>query len=170
MLPKVATLSNAGFSLEKRRAKRRSIKLGFDAAERRGDTRVLILDLSRTGMRIQTSATFEVGETLEIALPEAGPVSFTIVRAVRDAFGNEFGCEFDQPITEGAVSAALLAAPPFAPPVPEEEKKQWIRDARARHPEVQPVPGLILAVMLVFAALVAWGFVFAIGFLPVSAG
>lgn len=170
MLPKVATLCDANFSVEKRRAKRRSIRLGFETAERRDRIRVLILDLSRTGMRIQTSARFEVGEKLELLLPEAGSVSVTIVRANLDAFGNGFGCEFDEPVSEGAVSAAILAAPPFAPPITKEERDQWIRAAKARYPEVQPIPDLLLAVMFLLVALLGAGFIFAIGFLPVSAG
>lgn len=170
MLPKIAALSDTSFSLEKRRARRRSIELGFDAVERRGKTRVLILDLSRTGMRIQTSAMLEVGESLELVIPEAGPVSVTIVRAVPDTSGNEFGCEFDEPITEAAVSAALLAAPPFSPPISLEESDQWASGAEAAFPDVQPISGLLFAVMLVLAVLVVGGFLFALGFLPVSAG
>lgn len=125
MLPKIATLTDAGLPFYTRRARRRSIKLGFDAIVRQGKNRVLILDLSRTGMRIQASAMLEVGGSLELVLPEAGPVSFSIARAVPGAFGNEFGCEFDEPITEGAVSAVLLAAPAFTPPIPSEKNDQW---------------------------------------------
>jgi hypothetical protein len=120
MLPKIATLSHSSLSLENRGSKRRSIEVGFEARERADKSRVLILDLSKTGMRIQTSARFEIGESIGLDIPEAGPVSATIVREIHNDFEGEFGAEFDEPITEAAVSAVLLAAPPYAPFIAEE--------------------------------------------------
>ncbi|GEM_PF-2014210 len=170
MLPKVATLSDTSSGLEKRGAKRRSLKFGYDAIERRGKTRVLILDLSTTGMRLQTSASFEIGEHIDLVIPEGGPVSATIVREARAEIGKEFGAEFETPITAAAVSAVLLAAPAFTAPIPREDAEQWLREAPSRYPEEYEMSGLLFAILMVLAALVVGGFVSAIGFLPVSAG
>jgi hypothetical protein len=167
MLPKIATLSYSNFSLENRSSKRRSIEVGFEARERADKSRVLILDLSRTGMRIQTSARFEIGESVGLHIPEAGPVSATIVREIRNDFEGEFGAEFDEPITEAAVSAVLLAAPPFASPIAEEEKDQWLREAKAKYPEFNPVSDLWFFTIFSLIILVTGCFIYAIGFLSI---
>lgn len=168
MLPKIATLSHSNFSLENRGSKRRSIEVGFETRERADKSRVLILDLSKTGMRIQTSARFEIGESIGLYIPEAGPVSATIVREIHNDFEGEFGAEFDEPITEAAVSAVLLAAPPIAPSMPEEEKDQWLNEAKAKYPEFNPVSDLLFFIMFILTTLVSGGFIYAIGFLSIS--
>lgn len=168
MLPKVATLSQPAFSPDRRDAKRRAVKLGFDAADGPGKTRVLILDLSKTGMRIQSSANLDIGEQLDIVIPEAGLVSANIVRRTSGGIEDEYGAEFIEPITEAAVSAVLLAAPAFAPPIPEEDANQWLAEARAKFPEPSPMNGLSFAIVLLLVAAISAGFIYAIGFLAVS--
>ncbi|WP_162925130.1 PilZ domain-containing protein [Aurantiacibacter odishensis] len=170
MLPRIASLDQSAFSLDRRSAKRRTLKLGFDTAERRGRTRVLIMDISTTGMKLQTSASFEIGEQIQLIVPEAGPVTATIVREAYSEIGWEFGAAFDEPITSAAVSAVLLAAPAFAPPIPDEDAKQWVREARARYPEPSPVSDLVLAVFAILALLIAGSFVYALGFLSPATG
>lgn len=130
MLPKVAALSQPALSLDRRDANRRTFKLSFDAADEPGMTPVVILDLSRTGMRIRSTAGLEIGAYLEVALPEAGTVSAKIVRKVREEFEDEYGAEFEEPITEGAVSAALLAAPAAPPPVAEDDASLAVPDEK----------------------------------------
>ena len=73
-------------------------------------------------------------------------------------------------IALAALGAATLAAPAFAPPIPEEEAKQWVREARARYPEPSPVPDLVLAMFAVLSLLLAGGFVYALGFLSPAIG
>ena len=171
MLPRIASLDQSAFSLvDRRSAKRRTLKLGFDTAARRGRARVLIMDISTTGMRLQTSASFEIGEQIQIVVPEAGTVTATIVRESYSDIGWEFGAAFDEPITAAAVSAVLLAAPAFAPPIPEEEAKQWVREARARYPEPSPIPDLVLAMFAVLSLLLAGSFVYGLGFLSPAIG
>ena len=113
MLPKFAALSQPAFSLDRRGADRRGFTLSFDASEGPGTTAVVLLDLSRTGMRLRSSARLEIGEELDVVIPEAGKITARIVRKLTEGFEHEYGAEFHEPITEGAISAALLASPPL---------------------------------------------------------
>lgn len=72
---------------------------------------VTIHDLSLTGMRLETSADLAVGDTIEVQLPQASAIRATIVW--HD--GVQYGCEFDTPIPDAAVSAALLRSTPLPP-------------------------------------------------------
>ncbi len=168
MLPKLASLSQPRSSAERRGAGRRVLELGFDAIERSGATRVLIMDVSTTGTRIQTSARFQIGEKLELVLPEAGHVAGTIVRESYSDFGVEFGVAFDQPITAAAVSAVQLAAPAPAPPVSNDDKVQRVGEARDEYRDVQPISNLVLVIVFAITAVVIGGFLYAIGFLTFS--
>jgi hypothetical protein len=82
--------------------------LGLDVqASLWGPPDVLILNLSLSGVLIDTAANLVVGETIQIELPEAGACPARIVWTE----GNFFGCEFISPVSKAAVSAALLLAP-----------------------------------------------------------
>ena len=101
-------------SSERRGATRRRLQL-----ETQGGTastpqiRVVIHDLSVSGLLLETFAQFSVGERLEVQLPEAGAAEALIVWNS----GRYFGCRFVQPISPGAVSAALLLSPGESPAV-----------------------------------------------------
>ncbi|UVI38340.1 PilZ domain-containing protein [Qipengyuania spongiae] len=117
MLPKVASLSLPAMSPDRRAADRRTCTLSFLAADEGADTiPVLVLDLSQSGMRLWSAAILEIGDRLDVVIPEIGPVSARIVRrkAVRGQY--QYGAQFHAPITQGAISAALLAAPVLAGP------------------------------------------------------
>ncbi|WP_427965390.1 PilZ domain-containing protein [Altererythrobacter sp.] len=160
MLPKAAYISPVEPSAERRGAVRRVVTLGLDVAETRGNTRVLILNLSRTGLLLQTSAELEVGETIQIDVPEAGQVEAKIVRQN----GDQFGAMFDNPIKQAAISAVLLAAPARPEPLAREE----IAAAHRSHPSYEPVPDwLPLAILAVTACATAF-FVYALSFLPIT--
>jgi len=73
-----------------------------------GAVDVLILDISPTGMLVQSDLPLEQGETIEIELPRAGVRQAEIVWS-SDKF---FGCSFATPIASAAVSAALLKGLP----------------------------------------------------------
>jgi hypothetical protein len=83
---------------------------------------VAIHDLSCTGMLIETAAKLAPFDGLELDLPEAGPTQAVIVWNS----GRYFGCEFTEPVSKAAVSAALLRSAPSGPAVP---------------PTLQPAPG-----------------------------
>ena len=96
-----------------------------EAAERRGSARrrlwlvsegmipssararVVIRDLSLTGLLIESSAPLSVGEQLSVDLPQAGAVEAIVMW---DS-GRYFGCKFTRPISAAAVSAAQLMSP-----------------------------------------------------------
>jgi hypothetical protein len=161
MLPKVAQISSPASFFERRSNQRRVITLGFDAKETLRTTRILILNLSRTGLLLQTSADLKVGDQLEIEIPQAGLVNAKITRRTDD----QFGAVFDAPIAQAAVSAVLLASP-ARPPVPLDQKD--IGKAYPAYPKYDTVPGWLFWSVVTITSLVMGLFVYALGFLPVA--
>jgi hypothetical protein len=92
---------------DRRRMKRRTLRLDVAARSETTESAVVIRDLSRTGLLLETDAAFAVGETFILVLPELGAAPARIVRNK----GNSFGCEFLSPVPASAISAALLKAP-----------------------------------------------------------
>ena len=107
MLPLLAEIQQGAEAPSGRGAARRTLRLEVEAVSPRDSSNALIHNLSRTGLLIETSARLEVGDTLEIELPEAGPTAALVIWS-RGEFS---GCEFAAPVSNGAVSAALLRAP-----------------------------------------------------------
>ncbi|WP_340265957.1 helix-turn-helix domain-containing protein [Sphingobium mellinum] len=68
---------------------------------------VVIHDISTAGMLIETNCDLAVGQSIAVALPQADAVAARIV------WRNEplFGCRFDQPLPQAAVSAVRLRSP-----------------------------------------------------------
>ena len=133
MLPKVATLSLPAAPPDRRGADRRTCTLSFVAAEGAETVPVLVLDLSRTGMRLWSAAVLERGDRLDVVIPEVGQLSARIVRRKAVQGQYQYGAEFDTPITQGAISAALLAAPVLADPAP--DRPLSVRPAAGDAPE-----------------------------------
>jgi hypothetical protein len=106
-------------TLDRRRTERRKLRLELGASTARDAVRVIILDLSETGMQIITSADLVIGESVFVQLPEAGLIE---ARVIWNCAPN-FGCEFPTSIPRGAVSAALLTAPNDRPHGPGEESQ-----------------------------------------------
>lgn len=94
-------------SPERRRTQRRTLRLDVSARSSTDDSTVIIRNLSRTGLMIETDAAFGVGETFLLLLPELGAAPARIVRGE----GRSYGCEFLSPVPASAISAALLKAP-----------------------------------------------------------
>lgn len=160
MLPKVAQISSPASFFERRSTQRRIITLGFDTNETLRTTRILILNLSTTGLLLQTSADLKVGEQLEIEMPQAGLVNAKITRRTDD----HFGAVFDAPITQVAVSAVLLASP--ARPIP--LARENIGEAYPACPKYDTVPGWLFWSVVTITSLVTGLFVYALGFLSVT--
>lgn len=93
---------------DRRRTERRTLRLDVAAQSSTEESAVIIRDLSRTGLLIETDTSFAVGETFLLVLPELGATPARIIRAD----GKRFGCEFLSPVPGSAISAALLKAPP----------------------------------------------------------
>lgn len=87
---------------------RRTLRLVARAAHARITDEVLILDLSTTGLMIETTSALSVGEMIEVELPEAGTITARVIWQ-REAY---FGCEFVTRAPVAAVSAALLRSAP----------------------------------------------------------
>ena len=91
----------------RRRESRRTLRLDVSATTSTRDTMVVIHNLSRTGLQIETDTDFAIDEIFLLVLPELGATP----ARVRWNEGRRFGCEFLSPVTSSAVSAALLRAP-----------------------------------------------------------
>ena len=89
---------------DRRRMRRRTLRLDVAARSATSEAAVVIRNLSRTGLLIETDAAFSLGETFLLVLPELGAAPARVVRAD----GRLFGCEFLTPVPASAISAALL--------------------------------------------------------------
>lgn len=92
---------------DRRRTQRRILRLDVAARSATAESAVIIRNLSRTGLLIETDAVFSLGETFQLVLPELGAAPARVVRSD----GRLFGCEFLTPVPASAISAALLRAP-----------------------------------------------------------
>lgn len=87
---------------------RRKLHLKAQGFGVHGSSEVIILDLSTTGLLLETSDTLTVGEAVDLDLQNA-----EVIRAVvKWSSGPFFGCQFRDPISPATVSAALLRAAP----------------------------------------------------------
>lgn len=97
----------------RRGSQRRKLRLGATLSQSGDD--VVIRDISASGMLIETSAELATFEQLQMEMPEIGQrVAMVIWNS-----GPFYGCEFQQPIPQFALSAAMLRSP-FAGEAPEQ--------------------------------------------------
>jgi len=90
---------------EKRRTARRTLRLEVGVvADAAGAARMVIHDLSPTGLLVEAEDGPPIGEKLQIELPGAG----SFPAKVMWSSGRFVGCKFDQPLPQAAISAALL--------------------------------------------------------------
>lgn len=92
---------------EGRHADRRELRLQTGSVAEGGIAEVMIHNLSATGALIQSSAALVVGDRIEIELPHTGNRTAQIVWSDDGLYG----CRFDEPLSKGAISAALLRSP-----------------------------------------------------------
>ena len=94
---------------ERRASARRALRIDLRTnGPRDAEGQVTIHDLSLTGALLQTSEPLAPGEAFEVELPQAGAVEATVVWNS----GEFYGCQFKQPISPAALSAALLQSRP----------------------------------------------------------
>ena len=97
----------------RRSAARRTLRLqALGTTSSEPDADVVIHDLSRTGLLIETSAGLAAGERIDVDLPEAGPTEAKVVWSS----GRFFGCRFKRPIPPAALSSAILRSPASSTP------------------------------------------------------
>lgn len=102
------------------RRKLRLEALGSTSADK--STKVLVHDLSQTGILIQTEAELAEGEAIQVELPDGEARDANVVWASDGLFG----CEFERPISQAVMSAALLKAPVYRPMLQDEdEPRTW---------------------------------------------
>ena len=120
----------------------------------------LVHNLSETGLLIETSDGLELGEVIDVELPETG------LRAAKVVWRSEdlFGCQFEQPVPKAAVSAALLRSPPLAAspvplPLPQQPPQPWLDQSDADDVAVQRLPLRPRAFVIAGLSLASWGIV-----------
>lgn len=91
---------------ERRSKRRRRLRLGTNIKST-GEN-VSIHDISSTGMLIETGVRLKPLDALEVDLPENGPTEALVMWSS----GRFFGCEFKQPLSKAAISAAFLRSMP----------------------------------------------------------
>ena len=107
MQPLTAEIVTEGLIGDERSAVRRRLRLGMSASSSGHVAMALIVNISETGLLIETLLDLAVGDTLEVEIPGA------IVTSARVVWTKGFlaGCEFARPVSIGAVSAAQLMSP-----------------------------------------------------------
>ena len=107
----LAHLGPSDSSANRRNSPRRTLQLqALGTTSSQLAVRVVIHDLSRTGLLLETSADLAAGERIDVELPEAGPAQAKVVWSS----GRFFGCKFERPIAPAALSSAILRSPPEA--------------------------------------------------------
>lgn len=162
MLPLIAELSIAPDSGTERRSKRRTLKLEVDASAVDSGSRSYVLNLSETGLLLESKSRLETGDTIEVELPHAG-ISIARVVWTNEAFA---GCEFAVPISTATVSAALLLAP-FERDLPRPPTDWLAYEQTAAEADLRPMPeselqaaGIAVLASLVLAAFVVLAFLY----------
>jgi len=142
----------------RRRSARRKLRLQVHGLTGSSESAkdVLILDISTTGILLQTDASLAVGTAIDLEIPEAVEVR-AIVRWVS---GELFGCQFNQPISTSAVSAALLRAPYELPTPSQAFARDDLGSVREFTSDVSSEGELSFAARLriiIALALLSWG-------------
>ncbi|SFF95918.1 Transcriptional regulator, contains XRE-family HTH domain [Novosphingobium sp. CF614] len=87
------------------RATRRRLLLETQGALESGhETQVLVHNFSETGLLLETPDELEIGEAIDLDLPETGATRARVVWAS----GRLYGCAFDTPLPPATLSAAQL--------------------------------------------------------------
>ena len=150
-----AVLEQHGVAADDRATARRSLKLAVRAqSSAAGERPVVIQNLSRTGLLVEAAeGTLAVGDALFVDVPEDGAVESKVVWES----GRFFGCKFRAPISQAAVSGALLQAEPRSTPglSPDPGAVAGRSPGGKLVPEVNFSVALLLAVALWGALLVA---------------
>lgn len=95
----------ADLSADKPRAARRRLMIQTQGSLPSGvEAAVTIHNFSETGILLETRVDMEIGETLDVELPEAGPTRARVVWAS----GLLYGCAFETPLHPAVLSAAQL--------------------------------------------------------------
>jgi hypothetical protein len=106
MVPLAAEILTEEVSKDGRTAVRRSLRLGVQAQTTGQVAMALIINISETGLLIETAVPLAVGDVIQLDLPEASASTVRVVWKVK----LRAGCEFVGGFPRSALSAALLAS------------------------------------------------------------
>jgi hypothetical protein len=95
---------------DERFARRHHLSLRAQASIDGSGARVVIHNLSTTGLLIEADLALEVGDVIDVDLPEAGTTRAEVLWRSEDFYG----CEFINTLSTGVVSAARLRSQPAA--------------------------------------------------------
>lgn len=101
----VAQLEESAGPVGKPRDRRRRLRLEVHGALASGGaTKVLVHNVSVTGLLLESPVPLAIDERIAVELPQAGPTWAKVVWTS----GNLFGCQFEAPISAATLSAAQL--------------------------------------------------------------
>lgn len=99
------------------RAARRQLLLEAEGSTASGQAaRVMIHNVSATGLLIESAVSLSEGERIEIVLPQVGPTPAHVIW-ISESF---YGCRFDSPVPPGALGALELYSRLTSTPAPGE--------------------------------------------------
>lgn len=131
---------------------RRKLSLSTEARPSRdGAVQAIIRDMSETGLLIEADLRLDIGDRLELELPERGPVEAQVMWSS----GRHFGCQFATPLARAAVSAAVLRSSPRS------SDKRPHNPTGIRVPSAEFAPAAKVAI-IGLASLVSWTVVLAV--------
>jgi hypothetical protein len=160
MVPLSAEIHSENNIFDGRTAVRRSLRLGVSAYASDQVATALVLNISETGVLIETMLDLGIGETLKVDIPEASGSSVRVVWRER----HFFGCEFFDPVSTGAVSAARLKSA-NEPPGQSDRSLASAADApyeRRQRPSMEGAETLVAIVAAFIAMLSLFIFIAAI--------
>lgn len=136
------------------RAARRQLLLESQGSTASGHTaRVLIHNVSATGLLIESAVALSEAERIEIALPQVGTTSAHVVWTSE----NFYGCRFDTPVPASALSALeLYSRRPAAPAPGEPGDTLPVRIARLRKERGLTLDGLAALLEVSKPTVWAW--------------
>lgn len=89
---------------------RHHLQLDAEVAAEGNAARVLIHNLSATGLLFQSAIKLEIGQKFQVDLPQSGTTDAQILWRSDDLYG----CQFAHRVSDAALSAARLRSPPPA--------------------------------------------------------
>ena len=140
---------------DRRGSRRRRLQLSVTGTTPEGDARVVIHDISVTGLLLETSADLLIGETIEVDVPEGGPVSAIVMWNS----GRFFGCQFEGHISPASVSAAVLRSPFESTAESPASAGGTVYERKPVEFELSPTAKAWILIGLVVAT---WGLIFAV--------
>jgi hypothetical protein len=100
-----ARLEHGASEIDRRNSDRRTLRLRVPGSTTSASgVDVLVHDISRSGLLMETKVNLALGTIIDIDFPEIGLQTATVMWE-RDRY---FGCEFQTPLSKAGLSAALL--------------------------------------------------------------